>query len=252
LSGVSEIERGRLEAEQTEITPIDLSPYFDPPRDTPYALRYAFHLLGDVRCKTVLELGCGSGENTVPLLARGANVIALDISPHLVALARKRIEMANVRLMPTIVVASAYDVPLRDCSVDVVLCASVVHHLNIARAMKELRRLLKPGGMVVVKEPVSFSRMMSVLRPLFPARHDISEDEHPLTREEFADLKSGWLVTGERAFRLPLIPLFLRFLDGKAVSSLFALDGWLVRRMGLLKRFCTSRVLCLQKVESGN
>jgi SAM-dependent methyltransferase len=250
LPGLSELARGQLEASQTRLAPVDISPYLDPPPDTPYALRYAFHLLGDIRCKTVLELGCGSGENTVPLLARGANVIALDISPDLAALARRRVELAGVHLTPTVLVASAYNVPLRDRSVDVVLCASVVHHLNVHRAMKEMRRLLKPGGVVVVKEPVRFSRTMSALRRLFPVRYDISEDEHPLTRDEFADLKSGWRVSGERAFRLPLIPLFLRFLKGNAVGRLFAMDAWLVRTIRPLKRFCTSRVLRLEKIES--
>jgi SAM-dependent methyltransferase len=248
VSGLSEIERGRLEAAHTQLAPIDVRPYLNPPSDTPYALRYAFYLIGDVRGKTVLDLGCGSGENTVPLLARGAKVIALDISHELAVLARKRVDIMKMGVMPPLIVASAYDVPLRDNAVDMILCASVVHHLNIPRAVREMSRLLKPRGVVIIKEPVRFSKLAAALRSLFPARQDISEDEHPLTHEELACLKVGWQVSGERAFRLPLIPLFLKLLGNSLVPALFSLDGWLLKNLSPLERFSTSRVLRLQKI----
>src|SRR5688500_8469656 len=54
--------------------------YYAPAETTPYALEYAYHLLGDVTGKTVLEFGCGDGMNTVMLAKRGAKVIAFDIS----------------------------------------------------------------------------------------------------------------------------------------------------------------------------
>src|SRR5438552_18935790 len=89
MPGLSEVERGRSEAAHTRLVPTDVTPYLDPPADTPFPLRYAFYLLGDVRGKTVVDLGCGSGENLAPLLARGARVIAVDLSQELVDVARK-------------------------------------------------------------------------------------------------------------------------------------------------------------------
>jgi SAM-dependent methyltransferase len=251
-AGLSEIERGRSEAAHTRLEPADVRPYLDPQPDTPYALRYAFYLLGDVRSKTVLDLGCGSGENMVPLLARGANVVALDISYELGRLAVERVGMTGLYAPPSLLVASAYNVPLPDGSVDLILCASVLHHLNIPRAMREMRRLLKPNGVVIVKEPVRFSKLMAALRLLFPARQDVSDDEHPLTREELSQLKAGWAVSGERAFRLPLIPLFQRLLAGRGTPALFAIDGWLLRNVMALAHFSTSRVMRLQKIELEN
>lgn len=66
-----------------------------------------------------------------------------------------------------------------------------------------MKRLLKPGGIAVVKEPVRFSKTFAAVRSLFPDKEDISADEHPLTPAEFRQLKEGWIVNGERSFRLP-------------------------------------------------
>ena len=54
--------------------------YQAPPADTPFAIEYTYNLLGDVRGKDVLELGCGDGENTVLLAHRGARVCGVDVS----------------------------------------------------------------------------------------------------------------------------------------------------------------------------
>jgi SAM-dependent methyltransferase len=89
--------------------------YLNPPSDTAFPLEYAFWLLGDVRGKTVLDFGCGAGENIVPLVERGARVIGIDISPELLALARQRLALA--RLEATIQVGSAYETGLQDASV---------------------------------------------------------------------------------------------------------------------------------------
>jgi SAM-dependent methyltransferase len=100
--------------------------------------------------------------------------------------------------------------------IDLILCAPVVHHLNIPRAMQEMRRLLKPGGAVIMKEPVRFSTLAGALRKLFPAQQDVSDDEPPLTLEELRRMKEGWHVNGERAFRLPMVPLVRIFFGEKA------------------------------------
>jgi SAM-dependent methyltransferase len=237
----SEMERGRSEALRTALSATDVQPYLSPPPDTAYPLRYVFHVLGDVRGKIVLDLGCGSGENLAPLLARGADVIAIDLSPELIELAKQRVALSGYDA-PVFLVGSALEIPLPDACVDTVLCASLLHHLDIPRAMAEIRRVLTPGGSVIVKEPVRFSKLAGRLRKLFPPQRDTSDDEHPLTREELERMKKGWRVEGERAFRLPFVPLISR---EKAIDSVWGLDRLLLKKFNALERYSTSRVLKL-------
>lgn len=247
MSSLTELERGRSEATHTTLRVPDVRPYLAPVPQTPFPLRYAFHLLGDVHEKRVLDLGCGSGEAVIPLLARGASVIAVDLSQDLIELARKRLALSRQSGNCRFIVASAYEVPLPNTSVDVILCSSLLHHMKIPVAMEEIRRLLKSDGIVVVKEPVRFSKTYAAIRSLFSERQDISEDEHPLTLTEFEQVTQGWMATGERAFRLPFIAILQRVVGEDHLDLAFAVDGWILKRLPVLDRFATIRVLKLQK-----
>jgi predicted RNA methylase len=72
-----EIARSAAEARKVNFCDVDLERYYDPPADTCYHLEYAFHLLVDIHDRVVLDLGCGSGEETIPLRQRGAHSLAL-------------------------------------------------------------------------------------------------------------------------------------------------------------------------------
>ena len=110
----------------------------------------------------MLDFGCGTGENIVPLAERGAQVIGMDISPDLIALARKRLNDAN--LEARLEVGSAYDTGLPDESVDVIFCIALIHHLDIARVVEEMARILVSGGVVILREPIRFSPTYAFLR----------------------------------------------------------------------------------------
>ena len=72
----AEIERSAEEARKIVFTGIDraqIDRYLNPPRDTPFALEYAFYLLGDIRGKTVLDFGCGRGGTSSPGRARSSS-----------------------------------------------------------------------------------------------------------------------------------------------------------------------------------
>ncbi len=244
-----EIERSAAEAAKTVLAPVEIERYLDPPADTCYGLEYAFHLLGDVHGKTVLDFGCGSGENLIPLVKRGAEVIAIDISPDLIELARQR--LGNYGLDATLHVRSAYETGLQDKSVDVVFSVALLHHLDLYRVLAEIRRILHPDGLFIVREPIRFSRIVRYVRQLFPpSSADISDYEHPMTRDEVSIVSVGFEVVAERNFRLLFVALLTRFKVGR--KQIWSLDRWLLRNFPGLDRIATEKVMGLRMRPASN
>jgi SAM-dependent methyltransferase len=243
----AEVERSAAEARKVAVNPVEVDRYLDPPANTPYGLEYAFYLLGDVRGQTVLDLGCGTGENLIPLVRRGARVVGMDLSAELVDLAHRRLESYGLdKGDVTLRVGSAYETGLPDGSVDVVFSIAVLHHLDLPKARQEIYRVLRPGGRFILREPIRFSRTMNSLRSLFPApKGDISDFEHPMTRAELTVVSQGFAVLADRSFRLPFVPLLAKL--GRPRERVVGLDRWLLKRLPRLEHFATGKVMSLQK-----
>jgi len=99
--------------------------------------------------KRVLEIGCGNGIFTEKFSGTGAMITALDLSPHLLALAQKQITAPNV----SFIAGDAEKLDFPDESFDAVVGVSILHHLDHKTALKEMRRVLRPGGKIVFSEP---------------------------------------------------------------------------------------------------
>lgn len=247
----AEITRGASEASKIRLQDVDLARYQNPPADTCHSLEYAFYLLGDVKDKLVLDLGCGSGEELVPLRRRAARVIGLDISPDLIAIAEERLRKDGIDA--ELRVASAYETHLPGESVDVVFCMSILHHLQLERVKQEIRRILKPDGLFIVKEPIRFSWTMKQLRRLFPPREDVSEFEYPLSSRQVNALVEGFEVLASRSFRSPLQPLFTRMVKVPFLQKVIrSWDAWVLRHFSVLAHFATVRVMALRPQRSSS
>lgn len=100
----------------------------------------------------ILEIGCGTGEYTKHLAQKlpKSKIIGLDISDKMIKIAK-----AKCKKYPntSFVVNSAYDTGFKPNSFDVVCGFYVLHHLEIFRIRKELKRILKPGGIFFFYEP---------------------------------------------------------------------------------------------------
>jgi 2-polyprenyl-3-methyl-5-hydroxy-6-metoxy-1,4-benzoquinol methylase len=98
---------------------------------------------------TVLELGCGTGYLTQELARSGAEVVAIDISPELLEIAKANCSAPNVRYQ----IENAYAMSYDDAMFDSVVGSSVLHHLEIEDALRGVYRVLKPGGTIYFTEP---------------------------------------------------------------------------------------------------
>src|SRR6185436_5717281 len=100
--------------------------------------------------RRVLELGCGTGIFLEMVARCGASIAAVDLSADLLARARERVkDLPNVRLTR----GNAMDMPYPADAFDAVYGSSILHHLDLERALGEVHRVLRPGGRIVFAEP---------------------------------------------------------------------------------------------------
>ena len=100
--------------------------------------------------RRVLELGCGTGIFLEKVAASGARLVGLDLSEDLLAKARARLgAVSNVVLHR----GNAEHLPYADATFDTVYGSSVLHHLDLDRALGEVLRVLRPGGRCAFTEP---------------------------------------------------------------------------------------------------
>lgn len=104
-------------------------------------------LAGDVAGRRILDVGCGSGPLSAALRDRGAIMSGFDRSAAMVDLARRRLgEDAELRVADL-----GKPLPYADAEFDDVVASLVLHYLeDWTDALSELRRVLKPGGRLIV------------------------------------------------------------------------------------------------------
>ncbi len=132
--------------------------------------RYYSEYFNELKGKTVLEIGCGSGGGTEFILKYFSpqKVIATDLDPRLIALAKKNTQSKRI----TIEQADATKLDYKDKSFDAVFDYGVIHHIpspEWKECLNEIYRVLKPGGKVFVWDVSieSFSTVYGKIIKLF-------------------------------------------------------------------------------------
>jgi ubiquinone/menaquinone biosynthesis C-methylase UbiE len=112
---------------------------------TPMVYDYLARVCGLREGIDVIDLGCGTGLSTRPLIERGANVVAVDSDAEMLAIATRHLD-GNARLVH----GRAEALPLPDASADLVVAAQAAHWFDEPDANDEIRRVLRPGGAVAL------------------------------------------------------------------------------------------------------
>jgi SAM-dependent methyltransferase len=131
-----------------------------------------------VQGRFVLEYGCHDGW-TIPALAKCAprRILGIDISENAVAEAKlKHASLADFGVM------DGHRLALADASLDVVVGRAILHHLEFDTAIREIGRVLKPGGHALFIEPLRDNPAGKLLRLLTPRAR--TKDELPLSRAQ--------------------------------------------------------------------
>jgi len=135
----------------------------------------------------ILELGCGTGYFTCELARSGADIVAIDVSPDLLEMARAKCSGPNIRYQ----IQNAYALTYTDAMFDSVVGSSILHHLEIEEALREVYRVLKPGGTIYFTEPNMLNPQIAIQKnvPWIKRRLGDSADETAFFRWPLR----GWL-----------------------------------------------------------
>jgi SAM-dependent methyltransferase len=120
---------------------------------------------------TVLELGCGTGYFTRELARSGGNIVAIDVSPELLEIARANCSPPNVRYE----IQNAYQLSYADAVFDSVVGSSVLHHLEIEAALREIYRVLNPGGTMCFTEPNMLNPQIAIQKNVASVKRKLGD-----------------------------------------------------------------------------
>jgi ubiquinone/menaquinone biosynthesis C-methylase UbiE len=148
--------------------------------------------------KHLLEIGCGMGYDSVEFLKRGVRVTATDLTPNAVKLARRHFEIAGLQA-EDVRTANALDLPFADNTFDAVWANGVLHATgDTARSIREVRRVLKPGGRAIICHFYRKPSWMYLIHRWGRENIEYEEGDPPvnefLTEKQILAMFSGFVV----------------------------------------------------------
>jgi len=212
--------------------------------------KYIYELIGDIQGSKVLDLGCGSGQSSVILAKKGAQVNAFDISKTAIEIAIKRAKINSVQDKIKFEVGSVEKMRYDSNSFDLVFGVGLLHHVNIEIAAPEIYRVLKDGGQAVFMDPIVFSNIIDKIRHLALVTYFvpdegaevlITEDEHQINNDEYDILVKTFKSVKYKSFRL--FSRLDRIICGYPVDE----NNTIVRFLNFLDRFLLNNFTFLKK-----
>lgn len=172
-------------------------------------------LLAEVRAgERALDMGFGAGDFTAALAEAGARPLGVEVAEAALERATSRHPELDFRLVPI-----EGPLPLEDCSFELVWASEVIEHvIDTARWLSEVRRVLAPGGRLLVTTP-SHGRLRVALLGLERFSEPLGDHLHLYTRQSLLTLldEFGFSEVHVRAVEGP--PLLRRSLYASAVRS---------------------------------
>lgn len=206
-------------------------------------VRPAWNRLGPLNGRRFLDYGCGHGMAAVVAARQGAVVTAMDLSHAYLRETAERAKVNGVRV--ECIQADAHVLPFADASFDAIWGHAVLHHLDLHRAGRELRRVMRRGGVAVFCEPWGGNPWLEFARKYLPyPGKDRTADEQPLGRRDLAVLRE--IFPTLRWDGHQLVAMIGRALPlRRGIRSLARCDGWCLSLCPPLKNLARYVVISL-------
>lgn len=201
---------------------------------------YFINLGGYTSKQTVLEIGCGTGLFTEKVYqTTKAQITSIDISQELLDKAKEKLPNVQFKM------DDAMNLSFPDASFDAVFGSSILHHLDMKKSLREIYRVLKPGGNIVFAEPNMLNPQIFIQKnvPFIKKWLGDSPDETAIVRWK---MKRDLLETGFKNaevfpydFLHPATPLFMM----NAVQFI----GKVIEKTPVLKEIAGSVIIYAKK-----
>jgi ubiquinone/menaquinone biosynthesis C-methylase UbiE len=191
-----------------------------------------------------VDLGCGEGFTTTVLAALGARVLALDISEANLEITGRRAVANGVEANVTLLHSDAARIPIRDGITDHVLCVSALQQVNPLLSARQIRRILRPGGTAVFKQPLAAPIVLGTLKTLLAEDEFITRPRYPLHMPDVEAVSRAVGRPGRcRGFWLTTRLLVRMGVERDAITEASQkLDASLLRRFPSTRRFASPLV----------
>ena len=138
----------------------------------------------------ILDYGCGIGSSLKKVIEfNPKKITGIDISDISIQKAKKMIKATNSNVI--LLVENCEKTKFGDNTFDIVYGTGILHHLNIEICLKEIHRILKPGGKFLFIEPLGTNPLINFYRRFTPKSRSI--DEHPLIEKDFNLIKNKFV-----------------------------------------------------------
>lgn len=160
---------------------------------------YLYKRLGDVKDKRILIMGCATGGVT-PIARLGGIVTGVDISMNSLKKLYSSIVSENLIGYASVILCDCEELALSSEVFDVVIYFGSLHHLDIEKTLGEAHRVLKPGGKVLMAEPLGLHPIINLYRVFTPNLR--TKAEHPLLPKDFHLMKNKFVIEEVKSFCL--------------------------------------------------
>jgi SAM-dependent methyltransferase len=212
---------------------------------------YEFNFLGPLAGKSILDLGCGYHPTPIYFALAGAErVCACDVSPKAVQFMRRVAAIYGVADRVTVYESPAEELPFRSGEFDLMHGEAVLHHISLPAAAPEIRRVLKPGGRAVFKDPLGHNPVLEFVRDHMPAitgKSAAKGTDRPLTIDDVEGFGNRFASYEYRTFGLSSMMAMLMRLPERSLATraLHAVDRAVLEQVSFMRRYAQYVVACV-------
>jgi len=198
--------------------------------DIPH-LRPITNFFGEIKNKKILDLGCGDGWASLYFARSGSEVYSVDVSAKLISIVKKYSETNDLFRLIHPIIMQAEKLSFKNNSFDFVFVNAALHHFDIEKAIREIKRVLKPKGKGVLIEDLKYHFILRLYRFFTPSKH--TKYEKPLTIEDIKKINSTFSNVEFKYYKLSNI-----FNSNNLVTKkLDIFDQWINKTFPYFKKY---------------